>query len=255
MTPLQNALGLAAQGLRVFPLKPASKQPATANGHLTASADARAIRDWWGKRPNDNVGIALYPTHIALDIDPRNGGTATWAALVAELGEPPEPLCLQTSGRGDGGQHWIYVVGEAPGDGLRVPSTLGPGVDVKWKGYVVGAGSLHPDTGQPYTISWGTGLQSGRLNGPWADRVFKEKEAFTSREQREELNSDQWRELLSALQVIPAERRAIWLNVGMALHSTGYPDAYEAWNQWSARTTEDNYDEAANERAWAGFKS
>ena len=46
---------------------------------------------------------------------------------------------------GSGGQHILFrPVGDSP------PGSLGKGIDVKWRGYIVTAPSVHPDTGRRY---------------------------------------------------------------------------------------------------------
>jgi putative DNA primase/helicase len=58
--------------------------------------------------------------------------------------------------------------------------------------------------------------------------------------------------LKSALSVIPAKDRDVWLRVGMALHSTGWPAAFEIWDMWS-RTCPEKYSDADQQRTWKSF--
>jgi hypothetical protein len=59
--------------------------------------------------------------------------------------------------------------------------------------------------------------------------------------------------VLSALRVIPAVSRDIWLRVGMALHATGWgANAFHIWDQWS-RTYPEKYDEPDQQKTWARF--
>jgi hypothetical protein len=60
--------------------------------------------------------------------------------------------------------------------------------------------------------------------------------------------------VLSALSVIPATSRDIWLSAGMALHVTGWEDAFEIWDRWS-RTCAEKYDEADQHRTWNSFRA
>jgi Primase C terminal 2 (PriCT-2) len=56
----------------------------------------------------------------------------------------------------------------------------------------------------------------------------------------------------SALSVIPANDRIIWLTIGAALHSTGWDDlARLLWDEWS--WTSGKFDEADQEKAWRSF--
>jgi hypothetical protein len=58
--------------------------------------------------------------------------------------------------------------------------------------------------------------------------------------------------LHSALSAIPAISRDVWLHVGMALHSTGWPNAPQMWDTWS-RTCPKKYNEVDQERTWQSF--
>jgi hypothetical protein len=53
----------------------------------------------------------------------------------------------------------------------------------------------------------------------------------------------------SGLSVIPSVNRDIWLRVGMALHASGWPNAFDIWNEWS-RTCPEKYDEADQKKTW-----
>jgi AAA domain/Primase C terminal 2 (PriCT-2) len=59
--------------------------------------------------------------------------------------------------------------------------------------------------------------------------------------------------LRSALSAIPAVKRDAWLRVGMALHATGWPNAYEIWDEWS-RTCPEKYNESDQQRTWDSFR-
>ncbi|MCB9555217.1 MAG: DUF3631 domain-containing protein [Deltaproteobacteria bacterium] len=149
-----SALGLAAldyakMDLAVFPLKPGGKEPLISSsdggsGYLDATTDTAQIIEWWSAHPNANIGMACDASGlVAIDEDPRAGGTETLQRLVAELGPLPRAWC-QVTGGDDKGRHRLF---EHPGGDLR--RQLGPGVDVKGKGYVVVAPSVHP-SGRAY---------------------------------------------------------------------------------------------------------
>ena len=48
---LEHALKYASMGLRVFPLQPGTKIPATANGVNDATTDPATITEWWTDTP------------------------------------------------------------------------------------------------------------------------------------------------------------------------------------------------------------
>jgi Primase C terminal 2 (PriCT-2)/RepB DNA-primase from phage plasmid len=58
------------------------------------------------------------------------------------------------------------------------------------------------------------------------------------------------RRLHSALSVIPADDRDIWLRVGMALHSEGHRRLWDEWSQTSSK-----FDPATQDRTWNSFHS
>lgn len=125
---MDAALGLAAQGVQVFPCK-ANKAPITPNGFHGATTDAATIRSWtW----DGMIGAPVPEGVIVVDIDPRNSGDATIAAL--EAAGHRLPVMTRRVETGGGGLH-VYL--RAPDMPMR--STLGPGVDVKrhGKGYVI----------------------------------------------------------------------------------------------------------------------
>lgn len=148
---LQEALDAVARGWRVFPLLPASKAPATAHGYHDATSDELSVRAWFaGGAPDYGLGLALAPSGLmALDCDPRNGGDQTYPELHALLGPLPQ---TPTSLTGGGGWHRVFL---APAEftaagNTSVPGKLGPGLDVKFNGYIVLPPSIHPDTGRAY---------------------------------------------------------------------------------------------------------
>jgi AAA domain/Primase C terminal 2 (PriCT-2) len=56
----------------------------------------------------------------------------------------------------------------------------------------------------------------------------------------------------SALSVIPADSRDNWLYAGMAMHATGWVNAYEIWDSWS-QTCPEKYDAADQKKTWDSF--
>ncbi|MCM8621793.1 MAG: bifunctional DNA primase/polymerase, partial [Candidatus Accumulibacter sp.] len=101
-------------------------------GVLDASGDPAVVAGWLAKVPLANWGLAMGMNGlIAVDIDPRNGGDATWEALIIKYGEPPETWTARTGG---GGTHLIFALP----DGMSVPGKWGNGIDLKHgNGYVL----------------------------------------------------------------------------------------------------------------------
>jgi putative DNA primase/helicase len=146
---LDAALNLAASGWSVFPCResgPQNKAPYTSDGFKNATTDPDQIRAWWTRWPNALIGLAIPEGVTVFDVDPRNGGDLQ---NLEDLGVPFNTLTT-ISGRGDGGCHkWV----QTPPDFKPRSYNLPAGIDTRVGGkhYVIGAPSLHPDTGQPYT--------------------------------------------------------------------------------------------------------
>ena len=84
------AAGLADADLPVLPLLPRSKRPRFKGGYRRATCDLEWIdRHWWYHR-DDNIGVRPPLAMVVLDVDPRNGGRAALARLVAEHGPLPQ---------------------------------------------------------------------------------------------------------------------------------------------------------------------
>jgi hypothetical protein len=164
---LDAALAYAAIGWRVIPLhypiitanqlpqcscrsgecSSIGKHPLTVNGLKDASTDEAVIREWWVQWPSANIGIATGADSgiIVLDVDPRDGGIESLAALMDEIGHLPESVESQT---GSGGMHVVFA---HPGVTVRNSAgKLGAGLDIRGDGgYIVAPPSLHA-SGQRY---------------------------------------------------------------------------------------------------------
>lgn len=156
---LDHALRMAAAGMYVFPCVPGGKRPLTANGQNDATVDADQIREWWGKWPNANIGLACEKSHIfVVDIDckpNKNGeptpGFASWNAI-AEPHESPDTF---TVGTWSGGLHLYFRM---PEHTLKnSASKLGPGIDTRGNGYVIAPPSVID--GKAYEVVKSVGIK------------------------------------------------------------------------------------------------
>jgi hypothetical protein len=122
------------------------KHPRTVHGFLDATTDVDRVARYWRQCPEANIGIATGERNniTVLDVDPRHGGDASLAALVARHGELPETLRSQT---GSGGEHIIFehIAGVRNSAGK-----LGVGLDIRGDGgLIIAPPSLH-ETGRRY---------------------------------------------------------------------------------------------------------
>jgi hypothetical protein len=141
---VDHALTLAARKWAVLPLN--GKIPITKHGVNDATTDPAKIRAMFGTR-NWNIGARVPRGLIALDNDPRNGGS--WAALEALAGcGLPDTFTVATGH--PGGEHRYYLRPEGNLTGRKLP----PGIDLKTStGYCVFPPSIHPVTGKQYEVT------------------------------------------------------------------------------------------------------
>lgn len=150
-----NAISIAAadyieQGFAILPLRPKSKVPATAHGKKDASSDPVQVAAWFPSDTNRNIGILTGERSrlLVLDIDPRNGGDASFERFERTFGPLPPTKRAITGG---GGFHLFFRLPEGTTGVADRPNVAGhPGLDVKANGYVVAAPSVHPVTGEAY---------------------------------------------------------------------------------------------------------
>ncbi len=162
---LAAALMYAAQGIPVLPIHTPvdggcscrdgaacdspGKHPRTPHGKDDATTDAGVIRRWWTQWPTANIGLRTGGRLVVLDIDPRNGGAESLAALEAVHGPLP-PTWEVESGSGE----HRYLASTNGGVRSR---TLAPGLDLLGEGkLVVAPPSLHA-SGRRYRQKPGNG--------------------------------------------------------------------------------------------------
>jgi hypothetical protein len=124
----------------VLPLEPRGKNPLARlvrHGVGHATTDYEVLRDWWGRAPDANVGIACRDL-LVVDVDVRHGGDAELALLLAEHGPFPRTPTART---GSGGTHVLFRRPAWP-----LLAKLRTGVDLVHgaRRYIVAPPSLHP---------------------------------------------------------------------------------------------------------------
>lgn len=147
----QGALLFASRGIRVFPLKPGSKDvfskklgddPFLSGGINIATRDPKRIESWFAHNPNINYGMCTAG-HAVLDLDPRKDPDG-WILDLAGIEPIPKTLQVATP---SGGTHIWFNGLEAGQRKLKDATTI----DVRGRGgYVVGPGSTF--AGKRYRI-------------------------------------------------------------------------------------------------------
>ena len=114
--------------------------PLAPNGLLSASTESGIIKGWFGYQvPDANYGVVTSDALFALDIDPRNSGNESLAALEREHG--PLPQTWRTIS-GSGGEHVLFnAEGLTLQRGRARDVGLPTGIDAP--NYIVGPGSRH----------------------------------------------------------------------------------------------------------------
>jgi hypothetical protein len=156
----EAARDLVLAGYAVYPANPETKSPLISKwngvGAMTdpAVAERRFEREFCGAA----VGIACGPSRIlVLDVDPRNGGSATWRKLCTEIGLHTLDGSITVATPGGG----FHIYFEA--DDLELVGgahALGRGVDVLARGQ----GALAPPSSRSVG-RYEARTASGRLEG------------------------------------------------------------------------------------------
>jgi hypothetical protein len=237
-------LYVETMGGALLPLK--GKQPIhkkwTEARYSTSSVGAKCAAEGL------NVGWRIPDGVAVVDIDPRNGATPDVIdAFDMEHGTDllANPRRVKT---GSGGYHVFYAVPL----GTRFVNSLKafPGLEYKGVGrQVVTAGSIHPDTGQPYVIE-------GDFSAPMLDlpelalRAIQRSNGPAVATSGGELTAEQADHVLKHLDPCNFGTNEKWEPLMMAVHHATAGDAREEWIDWS--TSDPKFADAAEEigRRW-----
>jgi hypothetical protein len=138
---LEAALALAGEGIAVFPLKYAAKEPeARSRGFYDATTNPATIRRWFGGKFKRNLGARTGQASGVWVLDEDELGAL--AALAEKHG--PLPATRESStGRG---RHLWFKTTPLPIPSRQGKGRIWPGTDIKAEGgYVVAPPSIHPD--------------------------------------------------------------------------------------------------------------
>lgn len=145
---LKHTAYYGKMGLRVFPLQPGRKTPATPHGCKDATTDPAQIAAWWDGSQLYNVGLATGGGLVVLDVDINHDAGKYGDETLSELERQHSPLpdtwtCLT----GGGGVHYYFRCDDPA---LTVAAGFAPGLDYRGAGgYVVVPPSVH-ENGREY---------------------------------------------------------------------------------------------------------
>lgn len=266
-SPLSFARRYARQGYRIFPVwwaeiadsgnkcacgdtdcRSPAKHPVVPMGYKEATTDLAPIEKWWQRWPKANIGMVMAPELVAIDIDPRNGGNETIEAIEAQHGLLQSDLLAFTGG---GGQHRVFAVPA----GQSLPGRLGPGVDVKYNGYILVEPSNHI-SGGAYTWEASSDPLDGASPSPLPDWVRDVRAVATVASiapVASQVPVQTWREVISALVFLDPDEYHSWINNGMSIYSLDSTAVgLSQWSLWSAQSSK--FDPAIQAQKWATFK-
>ncbi len=158
----------ARAGFAVFPRKPGSRFPFKGSrGHIDATIDLEQVRAWARKDPAANIGIRTGAASglSVIDIDLKNGGFETEAALAAKGWTFPQAAVVRTKG---GGRHcWLrhhplltftQTAFKAYGSGIDIlgehAAVMAPPSQVDGKGYAWIIRPIGGRAGLPEAPAW-----------------------------------------------------------------------------------------------------
>jgi hypothetical protein len=229
------------------------------NGLKDASVDPEVITQWWRTAPWANIGVVTGAVSglVVLDVDTIKGGDESLFEIQQERGKLPDTVMAVT---GSGGNHYLL---KHPGPEIKIKnsvSNLGRGLDIRGDGgYIVVAPSLHLH-GRRY--EWE--LSCRPLDASIAPipewllaRIKEDRQAKPDQPGPGvvggPLDTATMARIRAALVYIDCEERDPWLEIGMALHSTGAgKQAYAMWCEWAQQS--DKFDLKDSARVWRSFK-
>jgi archaellum biogenesis ATPase FlaH len=121
----------------------------TSHGWKDATTDEPQVRAWWEAKPDANVAIATGPSRLrVVDVD-HGLNESTFRVWLEERGG--ETYTVRTGRRPEFGVQ-LYFEDDGTGRSLGGWELDGCTGDVRAQGgYVMAEGSIHPDSGEPYT--------------------------------------------------------------------------------------------------------
>ena len=230
-------------GKKLILLDEHSRIPIQGIGWRTHSYSEDEIKSHKG-----NLGWALGPEDLVVDVDPRNGGDTAFFELQEHLKLTISPTVSSPSG----GFH-SYFTGDISTLRLRTKLKAYPGIDFLSEGaYCVIAGSKAESkaTGSISEYRWSDDLAPGFHQAKLPKKIISllmEKDSAQAKTIKSE--KDVW----AALSVINSNcSYDTWLRIGMSLKDWHEEKGFTIWDKWSRTSEKYNPDEMAYK--WETFE-
>ncbi len=186
-----------------------------------------------------NFGV-LCQGWLIIDIDARNGGVESYQKLLQQLPELQHSGFIVKTGSGGGSQHIYYALPSSVPK-LKSKHSDYPGIDFKTTGQVVGAGSIHPETKQPYEIEHGSPSTITEAPSRLIELLKREELSSQPKPMPKMVSTgDRTPQIIAMLeQINPDVGYEDWIRIGMGIHHETYGSetGYEIWYTWSSQGT------------------
>ncbi|MDT3684753.1 MAG: bifunctional DNA primase/polymerase [Pseudorhodoplanes sp.] len=215
-------------GYELIPLN--GKKPKDAGWRRKSYSLAECVE--WMRR-GYNIGVRLRETDLVVDVDPRyfEDGDDPFARLKADFALQDAPFVIT----GGGGWHYYF---RKPADGTVVNALAGyKGIEFKSLGrQVVAAGSIHPDTDEPYRFDDDplalTLSEAPKVTAALLDAIRKPSGAQSATEAGE-ITPEQLAEWLEYIDVADYRDELRWRELMMACHHATGGEGLEEFVAWS----------------------
>lgn len=224
------------------------KHPRASNWQHTPEWDEEQLENmeeagWF----SSGYGV-LCRGYLVIDVDVRNGGEASYAALLERFPAVAGAGMIVISGRGDGGRHLYFRL---PDHGAAYVQSLPeyPGLDFKASGYVVGPGSRHV-AGGVYTISYGSPDDIDEAPADLLAALAKPDRHRATYDGRSiDVSHQDIADMLA--HISPDVPYETWIRIGMAVHHATGGTGFDVWDAWSGAG--EKYDAKGMEAHWHSF--
>lgn len=243
----------ASIGWHVFPLVPGTKSPFKGSkGSTEATTDPARIDAWWSANPEANIGTRPSAGGLYVyDVDPRNGGNESHAALQRQHGPIGSLLRVDSPG---GGWHDYFAAPQRTD--ATYDSAPADGIDGKYNGYAVLPPSIHPNGG---LYAWAAGNPSDVRPDPVPAFLIRQRVARPQRNTENAGDLNDVQRILECLDRLDPDDYHVWQpTIASIRHWEEHTEdaegvGYELARQWSERSPK--HDDGQFEDKWNNHDS